>query len=203
MYARRNLRHVIWVCLLACGGNDVLGEQAEPVRPAGVVAPAHPMGTLSSAAIERLVHDYRHDKLLPDPSGDSLAQLRRLSPEDLKRFRGALADLTPMDVMMRNMYDAYTEVLYEHRVSLCGENGRIVCDVNGVGLRVRMLHADLVLLRYVHRCARANDRHRGQREQTPERPISNSRAPLGAAEARAKLLREVQAIGIRRRGATL
>jgi hypothetical protein len=119
MHAKRKLRHVIGACLLVwgCGGTDVMGEEAEAVQAAVVAAQAEPMGTLSSEEIERLAYDFKHDKLLPD-HGDSLAQLRRLSPEDLRRFRMALADRTPMDGMMRAVCDAYTEVLYEHRVSM-------------------------------------------------------------------------------------
>jgi len=120
MHEKRKLRHVIGACLLAwgCGGTDVMGEEAEAAQAAVVAAQAEPMGTLSSEEAERLAYDFRHDKLLPDENGDSLAQLRRLSPEDLRRFRVALADMTPMDGMMRAMCDAYTEVLYEHRVSM-------------------------------------------------------------------------------------
>ena len=118
MHAKRKLRHVIWSCLLVwgCGGTDVMGEEAEAAQAAVVAAQAEPMGTLSSEEAERLAYDFRHDKLLPDENGDSLAQLRRLSPEDLRRFRVAVADM--MDGMMRAMSDAYTEVLYEHRVSM-------------------------------------------------------------------------------------
>jgi len=118
MHAKRNHRHVIWACLLAwgCGGTDVMGEEAEAARAAVVPAQAEPMGSLSAQEVERLAYDFKHGEMLPDQNGDSLAQLRRLSPEDLRRFRVALADLTPMDAMMRAMYDAYTEVLYEHRV---------------------------------------------------------------------------------------
>jgi hypothetical protein len=118
MHAKRSLRHVLWACLLGCGGSDVQGDQAE-VAPATVVtAPAEPMGSLSSAEIRQLAYDFKHDKLLPDQNGDLLAPLRRLSPEEHRRFRMALADMTPMEGMMRAMCDAYTEVLYEHRVSM-------------------------------------------------------------------------------------
>ena len=126
MHEKRKLRHVIWACLLVwgCGGTDAMGEEAEAApavvvaAPAVVAAQAEPMGALSSEEAERLAYDFKHDQLLPDQNGDSLAELRRLSPEDLRRFRVALADMTPMDGMMRAMCDAYTEVLYEHRVSM-------------------------------------------------------------------------------------
>jgi len=123
MHVQHNLRPLLWACLLAwgCSGSDVAGEQAATV-PASVVAapvqPAEPMGSLSSEEIGQLAYDFKHDQLLPTQNGDSLAQLRRLSPEDQRRFRRALADMTPMDGMMRAMGDAYTEVLYEHRVSM-------------------------------------------------------------------------------------
>jgi hypothetical protein len=118
MHAKRHLRHMSWVCLLAwgCGGTEVLGEQAEAAAGAEVAPQVEPLGSLSSEEIGRLAYDYKHDELLPDQNGDSLAQLRRLSPEDLRSFRVAVADLTPMDGMLRAMCDAYTEVLYEHRV---------------------------------------------------------------------------------------
>ncbi|MEO8184803.1 MAG: hypothetical protein ABI895_38840 [Deltaproteobacteria bacterium] len=120
MHAKRNLRHVIWACLLGfgCGGSDVRGDQPEAAPATVVAAPAEPMGSLSSAEIRQLAYDFKHDKLLPDQNGDLLAPLRRLSPEDHQRFRMALADMTPMEGMMRAMSDAYTEVLYEHRVSM-------------------------------------------------------------------------------------
>ncbi|MEO8181421.1 MAG: hypothetical protein ABI895_21500 [Deltaproteobacteria bacterium] len=118
MHAKHNLRRTLWTCLLAwgCGGTDVRGEQAEAASAAEVAARAEPMGSLSSEEIERLAYDFKHGEMLPDQHGDSLAQMRRLSPEDLRRFRVALADLSPMDGMMREMYEAYTKVLYEHRV---------------------------------------------------------------------------------------
>jgi len=118
MHAKGKLRLVIWACLLVwvCGGSDVTGEEAEAAPAGAVAAQAEPMGSLSSEEIGQLAYDFKHDQLLPDPNGDSLAPLRRLSPEDLRRFRGALADMTPMDGRMRAMCDAYTEVLYEHRV---------------------------------------------------------------------------------------
>ena len=71
-------------------------------------------------------HDYEHGEMLADQNGDSLAPLRRLSPEDLRRFRRALADLSPMDAMMRAMCDAYTEVLYEHRAFMLDARPELV-----------------------------------------------------------------------------
>lgn len=133
MHEKRN-RHVIWAGLLVwgCSGTDALGDEAVAAPAAVVAAPAvvaalaEPAGTLSSEEIARLANDYRQDQLLPDPNGDSLAPLRRLSPEDLRRFRVALADSTPMDGMMRAMYDAYTEVLYEHRVFMLDAGPELV-----------------------------------------------------------------------------
>jgi hypothetical protein len=123
MHAKRHLRHMIWACLLGsgCDGTDVTSGQTQAAPAAVVAAPVEavaPVGSLSSAEIGQLAYDFKHDKLLPAQNGDSLAQLRRLSPEDHRRFRVALADMTPMDGMMRAMSDAYTEVLYEHRVSM-------------------------------------------------------------------------------------
>src|SRR4051812_29899041 len=93
MPAKRHLRSVLWSCLLAwgCGGTDVMGEEAEAGRAPVVASEAEPMDSLSAAEIEALAYDYRHNQLLPDPNGDSLAALRRLSPEDLRRFRVVLA----------------------------------------------------------------------------------------------------------------
>jgi len=128
MHAKRKLRHVIWSCLLVwgCGGTDVMGEEGEAALAGVVAAPVEPMGTLSSEEIERLVYDFRHGEMLPDENGDSLAPLRRLSPEDLRRFRVALTDMTPMDGMMRAMCDAYTEVVYEHRVFMLDAGPELV-----------------------------------------------------------------------------
>jgi hypothetical protein len=93
-----------------------MGEEAEAGRAPVVASEAEPMDSLSAAEIEALAYDYRHNQLLPDPNGDSLASLRRLSPEDLRRFRVALADSSSVDGLLRDMYDAYTDVCYEHRV---------------------------------------------------------------------------------------
>jgi hypothetical protein len=125
MRAKRNLGHVISSCLLVwgCGGGGKMsgaieGEKADVPEAAWAVvaaAGAEPAGSLSDDEIQRLVYDFKHGQA-PERQGDPLDHLRSLSPEDLRRFRVALADQSPTDGLLREMYDAYTDVLYEHRV---------------------------------------------------------------------------------------
>lgn len=118
MNAKRSLERSMSCCLLAwgCAGAGDAGGQAPTPGVPLVAAQAEPAGSLSSAEIEQLAYDFSHAEPQPEQQGDSLAPLRRLSAEDLRRFRVALATLKPLEGLAREMFDAYTDVLYEHRV---------------------------------------------------------------------------------------
>jgi hypothetical protein len=110
----RKLGRMIPSCLLACtcacGGVGDAGVGAE-AAPAGGVE-----GSPSVSEVERLALAYTSGQLPAGPRADFMASLSRLSPDEFKRFRVAVADINQLDGVAREMYDALTDVLHEHRV---------------------------------------------------------------------------------------
>jgi hypothetical protein len=115
----RKLGLMMGSCLLVwgCGGPGDPSGGKEAARGVPGAAPAEPAGSLSSDEIEQLAHDFKHDQAPRDTDGHPPAHLKQLSPEDFRRFRVAVADLNQLEGIARELYDAYTDVLYEHRVS--------------------------------------------------------------------------------------
>jgi hypothetical protein len=78
---------------------------------------ADPPSSIRREELRQLADDYLHKEVGPDDRGATLAQIRALSPRDGKAFRSILAERSGLSGIPLEVYQAMTDVAFEHRAS--------------------------------------------------------------------------------------